>query len=90
VTSVWFEASTLFPEHENNLPRYRVGYGDVCSYPCRQVLGNPDHFDRRGHRFVRVLNSPQHGCLYGFVREDVELATNGCYLCCRHDVNEYD
>jgi len=33
-----------------------------------------------GFRFVRGLNSPQHRSLYRFVREDVELASNGRYL----------
>ena len=43
-----------------------------------------------GDRFVRGLSSPQYRRLNGFVREDVELATYGRYLCGRHDVTEKD
>ena len=39
-------------------------------------------------RFVRGLNGPQHRHLNGFLREDVELAAFGGYLCGRNDVTE--
>ena len=48
----------------------------------------PDHFDRWGDSFLRGFNSPQQRRLYGFLREDVKLATYGRYLRGRHDVIE--
>ena len=63
-------------------------YRDVCSFLHWQVLKIPDHFDRRGDRFVRGLNSPLHTRLNGFVPEDFELGTYGRYLCGTDDVTE--
>ena len=63
---------------------------DVCSYLYRQVLKIPEHFDRRGDKYVRGINSPLHRLLNGFVSDNVELTTYGRYLCGRHDVTALD